>query len=288
MIFAVFYVLLARDLHLSPLVIGLFGALPAVGGLIGSLTARRIAERLGQGPTICLSALVFALPPFVFPFLHRDWTLGLLAVAQIAFWWAGVVYNITQVSFRQGLCPPHLLGRMNATIRFLVWGTMPLGALAAAILGSTVGVRGTLLIGAIGGLLPPLAVILSPLRTARELPSYVPDVETVDSLAEKRASAALGCPHETRGHSRRRHRHRGHRAGAARAGRGAARCRGDQLRPRRRALAPHRRDAARLRPRGTPRARRDPARCGRRPVRPVRGARARAAAAGCASNSTTT
>jgi hypothetical protein len=94
-----------------------------------------------------------------------------------------VVYNITQVSFRQGLCPPHLLGRMNATMRFLVWGTMPLGGLLGGILGEKVGVRETLLIAAIGGALTWVPVFFSPLRWQRELPTYVPDVETADSLA---------------------------------------------------------------------------------------------------------
>jgi MFS family permease len=182
--FSVFYVLLARDLHLSPGIIGLIGALPAVGGLIGSLTAARIARWLGQGPAIWISALAFGAPAFLFPYLHRDWTLAVLPVAQIVFWMAGVLYNITQVSFRQGLCPPHLLGRMNATIRFMVWGTMPLGALAGGALGSTIGVRNTLLVAAIGGMFPWLAVYFSPLRSMRELPSLIPDDETKGSLAE--------------------------------------------------------------------------------------------------------
>jgi MFS family permease len=182
--FAVFYVLLARDLDLSPGVIGLISSLPAVGGLVGSLVATRIAKRFGQGPTIWISALIFGVPMFVFPFLHRDWTLGLMAVAQVVFWAAGVIYNITQVSFRQGLCPPGLLGRMNATIRFMVWGTMPLGALAGGLLGSTIGVRDTMLVGAIGGMLPWLAVYFSPLRTMRELPKYVSPDETAGPLVE--------------------------------------------------------------------------------------------------------
>jgi hypothetical protein len=83
-----------------------------------------------------------------------------------------VVYNITQVSFRQGLCPPELLGRMNATMRFLVWGTMPLGGLLGGVLGATIGVRGTLLVAAVGGSLAFLPVFFSPLRRMRELPSY--------------------------------------------------------------------------------------------------------------------
>ena len=80
---------------------------------------------------------------------------------------SAVVYNIPQVSFRQGLCPPGLLGRMNATMRFLVWGTMPL----CGLLGSAIGVRETLLVAAAGGSLAFLPVFLSPLRRMRELPS---------------------------------------------------------------------------------------------------------------------
>jgi MFS family permease len=171
--FAVFYVLLARDLDVSPGLIGLIMSTSAIGGLVGSLLAARIAARLGQGPTIWISILVAAPTSFVAPFIHRDWTLVLLAVAQILFWGTVVVYNITQVSFRQGLCPPELLGRMNATMRFLVWGTMPLGGLLGGVLGSTIGVRPTLLVAAIGSVLPVLPVFFSPLRRLRELPSYV-------------------------------------------------------------------------------------------------------------------
>jgi MFS family permease len=178
--FAVFYVLLARDLHLSPGFIGLIASLPSIGGLLGSLIASRVAKRYGQGPTIWVSALVFGVPMFIYPYLHRDWTLGLLAVGSIVFWTAGVIYNITQVSFRQGLCPPKLLGRMNATMRFMVWGTMPLGALAGGALGSALGVRQTMLIAAIGGMFPWLAPYFSPLRTMRELPIYTaPEPEAV-------------------------------------------------------------------------------------------------------------
>jgi len=139
---------------------------------VGSLVTSKIAARLGQGPTIWVSILISAPTSFVAPFLERNWTLGLLAFAQIIFWGTVVVYNITQVSFRQGLCPPHLLGRMNATMRFLVWGTMPLGGVIGGILGSSIGVRPTLLVAAIGGSLAFLPVFFSPLRTMRELPVY--------------------------------------------------------------------------------------------------------------------
>jgi hypothetical protein len=84
-----------------------------------------------------------------------------------------VVYNVAQVSFRQGLTPRPLLGRMNATMRFLVWGTIPLGAFVGGLLGSAIGVRETLVVAAAGGCLAWLPVFLSPLRWMRELPTYV-------------------------------------------------------------------------------------------------------------------
>ncbi len=190
MSFAVLYVLLARELGLSAGLIGLLTSLSAVGGLAGSLLATRIARWLGQGPTIWISLLVVAPFGFVVPFVHRDWTLALFAVANVVYFLGVVVYNITQVSFRQGLCPPELLGRMNATMRFLVWGTMPIGALLGGALGSAIGVRETLFVAAVGDALAFLPVILSPLRGMRELPSYrvgkngVPDRETRDPLIE--------------------------------------------------------------------------------------------------------
>jgi hypothetical protein len=77
------------------------------------------------------------------------------------------------VSFRQGLTPERLLGRMNATMRFLVWGTVPLGGVAGGALGQWLGARTTLWIGLAGACLSFLFVLCSPLRMMRELPGPV-------------------------------------------------------------------------------------------------------------------
>ncbi len=111
------------------------------------------------------------------PFVQRGWQLWLVAASFVALGMTIVVYNITQVSFRQLLCPEHLLGRMNATIRFAVWGTIPIGGFVGGVLGSTIGLRPTLWVAAAGSALAFLPVFLSPLRRMRELPSAyeVPD-----------------------------------------------------------------------------------------------------------------
>jgi len=59
---------------------------------------------------------------------------------------------------------------MNATMRFVVWGTMPLGSLAGGILGQTIGLRPAVGISAVGALFGVLWVLFSPLRTLVRIP----------------------------------------------------------------------------------------------------------------------
>jgi hypothetical protein len=54
---------------------------------------------------------------------------------------ATTVFSVTQGAYRQSICPPHLLGRLSATMRFLMWGCMPFGGLLAGTLGQLAGVR---------------------------------------------------------------------------------------------------------------------------------------------------
>lgn len=168
---ALYLVLFVRSLHLAPGAIGLIGSLSAIGGLVGAFGASRVACRLGQGPTIVVAMGASGVLGFALPIVHRDWTLGLLVVAQTLWFACGVIYNITQVSFRQALCPPRLLGRMNATMRFIVWGTLPFGAAIGGVLGSWLGVRETLFVAAVGGMFAVVPLVLSALPRTAVLPS---------------------------------------------------------------------------------------------------------------------
>jgi MFS family permease len=169
---AMLIVLLARVLHLPAGMIGVFFSIASVGGLVGALIATRVGRRLGQGRTIWISQAVTGLFRLAVPLAQRGWLLWAVAFGLALAFAASVVYNVTQLSFRQGLTPEHLLGRMNATMRFLVWGTLPLGALIGGILGQLLGPRTTLWVAAIGGLIPFLPLFFSPLRTMRELPTW--------------------------------------------------------------------------------------------------------------------
>jgi MFS family permease len=165
-------VLLADGLSLSAGTIGLLMSAGAVGGLVGAFTAMRVAKWLGQGPTIWMSCAFTAPFGLLVAVVQPGWLLWLGAFGFAVSMFGGVVYNIAQVSFRQGLTPERLLGRMNATMRFLVWGTMPIGGLLSGVLGQYVGVRETVWIGMAGTCLAFLPTFFSPLRTMRELPQH--------------------------------------------------------------------------------------------------------------------
>ncbi|MFG1707974.1 MFS transporter [Nonomuraea sp. M3C6] len=162
--------LLARELGLGAGAIGLLMAAGGLGGVIGALLNARLSRLVGQGPTMWLAIAVPAPLMFMLPWVEADWRLGLFALFEFVGGAGVVVYNVTQLSFRQSITPEPLLGRMNATMRFLVWGTLPLGGLLGGVLGEVIGVRNTLLVAAGGACLAFLWVFTSPMRTMRELP----------------------------------------------------------------------------------------------------------------------
>ena len=164
----VLYVL--RVLGLSETTLGLVFSVGAVGGLLGAGTAAWSARRVGEGRSIPLSAVVFAAAGALVPLAAIGAPVLLLVTGWFVLSWAVVVYNVVQVSFRQRLCPPHLLGRMNASVRFIVFGTMPIGGLLGGVLGEWLGVLPALWIATAGGFLACLPVVLSPLLTMRDLP----------------------------------------------------------------------------------------------------------------------
>ena len=74
------------------------------------------------------------------------------------------------IRYRQAISPTAIQGRMNATMRFLVWGTIPIGAILGGLIATEVGVHNAIWIGALGSCLPFLFVLLSPVRSLRTMP----------------------------------------------------------------------------------------------------------------------
>ncbi|MGW9068062.1 MFS transporter [Streptomyces yangpuensis] len=175
--------------------LGLVLSASAVGGLLGALCAGRLAARLGQARVILLSLLVTGPFALLWPLSGHGLTGAVLfAAGSAVVSFGAVVYNVAQVSFRQGMCPPRLLGRMNATLRFLMWGTLPLGALLGGALAQSYGSRTALAWCAVGILAVPLPLLLSPLRRMRDLPAAQHDEHDDHDGA---VGAAPGTPRDT-------------------------------------------------------------------------------------------
>lgn len=160
----------ARELATPAGVIGLLYAAGGAGGVLGAVTASSWTRHFGQG-RVLVGALLVTAPLMLFiPLTGPGPLLSCYAVGLFAFSYGAVVYNVAQVSFRQAVCPDGLLGRMNASIRFLFWSTIPLGALLGGVLGEVLGLRPTLLIAVIGNALAAGWLLASPLRGLRDLP----------------------------------------------------------------------------------------------------------------------
>ena len=171
---AVEIVFLVREVHASPGQIGLIFSLGGVGGVLGALAAGRIAARFG-GARATMVGIALNSGALLIPLTMPGIGLLFFAFGMFVVGFAVVIYNVNQVSFRQRLCPDRLLGRMNATMRFVVWGVLPIGALIGGVFGTAFGLRPTLWIGALGEALAGLWLVFSPMRTMRDFPA-APDV----------------------------------------------------------------------------------------------------------------
>lgn len=167
---ALFILFVTRTLGLSAGAIGLVLALGNLGSVAGAILAAPVARRIGTGPAIVAGSLLagFAVAPIVLA--TPGSALPILIAMQAVVSLANVVYNVNQVSLRQTITPLRLQGRVNATMRFVVWGTMPLGSLAGGLAGELLGLRGGIAVGAAGASLAFLWVLLSPVRSLRVPP----------------------------------------------------------------------------------------------------------------------
>ncbi len=173
---ALLVVFLVRDIGLGPAAVGLLTAIPGVGGILGALITRRVTVRCGTARAllVCtLGAVPFAL---LIPLTGPG--------PRLAFYVAGVlvattgiaVTNIIIAAFRQSYSPPGMCGRVTATMRFLIFGTSPAGALLGGILGTWLGPRNALWV-LLGGLVASGALLLTrSLTSRRNLPDQPPPV----------------------------------------------------------------------------------------------------------------
>jgi MFS family permease len=173
-IWTMFLVYAVRELGLSAGTIGVVFAIGNAGALVAAFSTNRVAGKLGVGPAIVVGAAT-GIAVLLVPLAPESGPIPYLVAAQLIMSFGVVLYNVTQGSFRQAITPERLQGRMNSVMRFMVWGVMPLGMLLGGAIASAFSLHAAIWVGAIGMSLAFLPVLLSPVRTLREMPEQVAD-----------------------------------------------------------------------------------------------------------------
>jgi MFS family permease len=168
---ALFVLYAVRDLGLPPALLGFTLAAGAPGALVGAALAAKAAERFGSGRTVVWAYLLDAVSYLLIPLAGampgpQAATVALLALSWFLAGAGSLVYQVNAISLIQNLTPDRLLGRLNASRRFFIQGSMPLGALAGGALGGVLGLGPTLALAALGSFSAFLWAALSPLRSA--------------------------------------------------------------------------------------------------------------------------
>jgi MFS family permease len=172
---AILILFLVREREFTPELLGFAFSIGSLGVLIAALTTGRLTSVVGVGRMLVLTSMGFSLA--ILPIAVAPDELLFAAVAASGFigGLCGVAWNINQVSLRQAITPLRMQGKMNATMRFIVWGTIPLGAISGGFLGGIIGLHNTIWVAAIGALFAFLPVALSPVRHIVEMPEQAED-----------------------------------------------------------------------------------------------------------------
>lgn len=174
---AVYVLYMTDDLGLSAAQIGFVFATGGAGALIGAMLSGRAARRFGVGKTIVGARVLVGLFGLTVPaaVLAPSVALPMIVVAEFAQWLFLLIADVNTVTIRQAVTPDRLMGRVNASWKFIVSGLIPVGGLMGGLIGQWFGVQTTLVIGILGMLAAAGWVWASPLRSMHEIPSAPDD-----------------------------------------------------------------------------------------------------------------
>lgn len=165
-----------RVLRLGAGELGVILTTASVGGLIGASVAGRAAAAIGAGRCIVGSTVISAAGLVVVPFAPATPVLAIVVLITgfMVYGFGLSILNIHSVSARIALAPARLLGRITATFRLIIYGTLPIGALLAGALGNLVGIRAAIMLGAVPLLVLSTLFWFSALRDA-DIPATTPN-----------------------------------------------------------------------------------------------------------------
>ncbi|MFI5732116.1 MFS transporter [Kribbella sp. NPDC051587] len=169
---AVMIVFLVREIHLQPSTIGILSMIGLGGAIVASMITERLSTRYGDIRLLLVSSTGIGVAFTLQALTNPGWQLAWFLAATLLAGFSIIISYILGASIRQRVCPPHLQGRVSATMSFLSWGAAPIGSLLGGTLGTAFGLRPTLWTAGLATLTG--TALLLPLRTAR-LPTPTPE-----------------------------------------------------------------------------------------------------------------
>jgi MFS family permease len=175
--FALFILYATRSLHVRPGLLGLVLGAGAIGGVIGSIVTTRLSRRIGVGPVVVLGSFLFPIPLLLVPLAGgaKPVVLALLFLAEFGSGLGVMIFDISIASIFQAVVPDRLRARFSGAYTFVNYGVRPLGSLVGGTLGSVIGLRPTLWIGAAGAIVGGLFLLPSPMPRIQTLPETAED-----------------------------------------------------------------------------------------------------------------
>lgn len=180
---AILILYLTRERGLGPEAIGFAFSIGSLGVLGAALSTSFLTARVGVGRMLVLTSIGFSVSMLPLALAPRELVFWAVAASGLLGGFSGVAWNINQVSLRQAITPPRMQGRMNASMRFILWGTIPVGSVLGGALGSVIGLHPTIWVSAIGSLCAFVPVALSSVRSIVTMPEPVEDETVATSVA---------------------------------------------------------------------------------------------------------
>ncbi|MGW5561360.1 MFS transporter [Micromonospora sp. NPDC003944] len=168
---AVLVVFLVREVRLEPGLVGALVGVMSVGGVIGALLATRLGWRCGTARALLIGAALAGPPALLIPLAAPGIGLAWPALGGLLVSLGVAVGNVVKGAFRQTYTPHHLLGRVTVSMQLLNYGTIPLAAVLAGLIGARHGIGTAVVVMTAWQALTPLILLIGPIRRRRDLPA---------------------------------------------------------------------------------------------------------------------
>ncbi len=173
----VFLIFISRTLDLEPIFIGLILSSSGVGGVVGALIAGWVSRKFALGTLLVTTQWLAGLASLLIPvatLVPKPAAVVLIIAMHFFDAVMVIIYNVNQRSYRSAITPDHLQGRMNASIRMIVMGVCPIGALLGGVVGELFSATTALIIGSLGILSSGVFIACTRIRSVKTVPESQP------------------------------------------------------------------------------------------------------------------